>query len=179
MQAANPVLSSLQTARPWYTHRWPWLLMLGPFVVVVAGIVTGYLAFSRQDALVVDDYYMRGKAINQDLRRDRVAASLGLDLVVRYDPAAGVLKGRLLARGVPQVTTLNLHLAHATLPEKDLKFIVKTDVRGEFVVALPMLERARWQVLLESELRDWRLTGPWKWPHAPAFEVKADAAAVS
>jgi hypothetical protein len=42
-----------------------------------------------------------------------------------------------------------------------------------------MLERARWQVLLESELRDWRLTGPWKWPHAPAFEVKADAAAVS
>ena len=63
---------------PWYRHRWPWLLMLGPFAVVVAGFVTMWISFTGADALVVDDYYKQGKAINQDLRRDRVAATLGL-----------------------------------------------------------------------------------------------------
>jgi len=63
---------------PWYKHRWPWLLMLGPFVVLVAGFVTMWISFSGADALVVDDYYKQGKAINQDLRRDRVASTLGL-----------------------------------------------------------------------------------------------------
>ena len=28
---------------PWYRQRWPWLLMLGPMVVVVAGISTAVL----------------------------------------------------------------------------------------------------------------------------------------
>jgi len=40
---------------PWYRHRWPWLIMLGPFLVVLAGSYTMWLAYSRQDALVVGE----------------------------------------------------------------------------------------------------------------------------
>ena len=83
---------------PWYTHRWPWLLMLGPAVVAVAGIATSYVAFTSQDALVVGDYYKKGKAINQDLRRDRAAAALGLAVELRYDAAAGLLRGHVASR---------------------------------------------------------------------------------
>ena len=68
------------TVTPWWRQRWPWLLMAGPAIVIVAGVYTGYLAFTRQDALVVGDYYKQGKAINQDLRRDRAATALGLAL---------------------------------------------------------------------------------------------------
>ena len=47
---------------PWYQHRWPWLLMAGPFIVIIAGFITMWISFSGADALVVDDYYKQGKA---------------------------------------------------------------------------------------------------------------------
>lgn len=31
---------------PWYKEPWPWILMSGPAIVVVACIITIYLAFS-------------------------------------------------------------------------------------------------------------------------------------
>jgi hypothetical protein len=39
---------------PWYRHRWPWLLMLGPAIVVVAGIATAAIAVATADTLVSD-----------------------------------------------------------------------------------------------------------------------------
>jgi hypothetical protein len=97
MQTLSPKLAPA----PWYRHRWPWLLMSGPAVVVVAGIFTAWLAISRADALVADDYYKQGKAINKDLRRDHEAQRLGAAIGIGYDPAAAVLRGRLQMREVP------------------------------------------------------------------------------
>jgi hypothetical protein len=44
--------------------------MLGPSTVLAGGAFVAWLAIGHPDALVVDDYYKQGKAINQDLRRD-------------------------------------------------------------------------------------------------------------
>ena len=41
--------------QPWYKDRWPWILMAGPAVVVVAGFITLWLAISSDDGLVSDD----------------------------------------------------------------------------------------------------------------------------
>jgi hypothetical protein len=160
--------------RPWYAHIWPWLLMLGPVLVIIAGGVTCWLAFSRQDAMVVDDYYKQGKAINQDLRRDRVATSLGLSLQARYDPVNGTLKGRLQSFGAPVAGNVSLYLAHSTQPEKDIRREVQLDQSGGFSVALPMLDRARWQLTVEGARRDWRLLGVWHWPQQQSVDIKAD-----
>ena len=167
-----------QAARslPWYRHRWPWLLMLGPFLVVVAGSYTMWLAYTRQDALVVGDYYKQGKAINQDLRRDRVATALNLAVALRYDPVQATLMGRLDSPVKAQPGRLLLHLAHATQPEKDVQLVVQPDADGAFTVALPMLERSRWQVQVESEKRDWRLDGVWSWPAEREIQLRADTA---
>ena len=67
---------------PWYRQRWPWLLMLGPAIVVVAGIVTAVIAIETDDGLVADDYYKRGLAINQTLERAARTAALGLTATV-------------------------------------------------------------------------------------------------
>jgi uncharacterized protein len=150
-------------ATPWYRERWPWLLMAGPATVLVAGAWTGWLAFARQDALVVGDYYKKGKAINQDLRRDRAAAALHAQVTLRHDAAHGVLKGRLSTLE-PVRGALQVHLAHATQPEKDLRLLVRPDASGNFAVPLPLLERSRWTVLVEDEKRSWRLEGQWQWP---------------
>lgn len=51
-----------EDTQPWYKHPWPWLLMAGPAIVVVACIFTIYLAFSRYDQPIV------GGAVKQGLK---------------------------------------------------------------------------------------------------------------
>ncbi len=172
-----PVVPPLNAQMPegvWYKQRWPWLLMLGPAIVIVAGVVTTYLAFTSVDALVVDDYYKEGKAINQDLRRDRKATQLGLAMTLDYDAASGRLNGKLQANDVPVAAKIKISLMHPTLPEKDIKLETKTGSDGVFSVELPMLERARWQVLVESNSHEWRLMRMWKWPEQMSIGINAD-----
>lgn len=42
------------TPKPWYREPWPWILMAGPAVVVVAGIATMVIAIRTADPLVAD-----------------------------------------------------------------------------------------------------------------------------
>jgi hypothetical protein len=39
---------------PWYRHRWPWLIMSGPAIVVVAGIATMVIAIRTADPMVAN-----------------------------------------------------------------------------------------------------------------------------
>jgi hypothetical protein len=160
-------------ATPWYVQPWPWLLMIGPVVVMVAGFHTAWVAFTQQDALVVDDYYKQGKAINQDLRRDRTAAQRHMAATLGYDAAAGTLSGTLRRMGQPHGEALVLRLIHSTLPAKDQSFAVLPDSSGRFSVALPMLDMARWQVQLESRDGAWRLNGEWIWPQQKSLALSA------
>ncbi len=157
-------------AKPWYRHPWPWLLMAGPFTVLVAGFITMWISFSGADALVVDDYYKQGKAINQDLRRDRAAAALGLSAYLRYDAANGVLTGRL--QGLKQAGAVTVLLVHPTVPGKDIRHSVQANDAGEFKVQIPLLERAHWQVQLEDAERRWRLNGSWSWPAEKSIDIR-------
>ena len=167
-------LASAPRPAPWYSHRWPWLLMAGPAIVVVAGTFTMWLAFTRQDALVADDYYERGKAINLDLRRDRAATQLGLSAQLRYDAARGMLIGSVAGAALPPAGVLVIRLAHPTLPNKDVTLRATLGVEGSFAVPLPMLERAHWSVMIENESRQWRLARGWNWPAKSAIDFEAD-----
>jgi hypothetical protein len=168
-------LTKQTEVQPWYRHRWPWFIMLGPFLAVVAGSYTGYLAFTHEDPLVVGDYYKRGKAINQDLSRDRAASALKLATTLRYDVQGAMLSGTIRSHDKAYAKPLQLHLAHATLPEKDIKLTINPDADGVFSVALPMLERTRWQVSLIDEQQEWRLEGTWLWPAQRDIAIQADA----
>ena len=66
------MVALVMTPPPWYRQIWPWLLMLGPGIVVIAGFITLWLAITSFDGLVADDYYKKGLGVNQDLsRRER------------------------------------------------------------------------------------------------------------
>jgi len=166
------ITSSPGQASPWYTHRWPWFLMLGPAAVLVGGSFAAWLAFGHPDAMVVDDYYKQGKAINQDLRRDRVASAMQLALQLRYE--GGRMKGRMTSFGRPLGAPFTIRLAHPTLPERDLALLVQPDAGGAFSIALPVLEQTHWQVVVEGSLRDWRLAKSWSWPRQVELTIEAD-----
>jgi hypothetical protein len=147
--------------------------MLGPATVLAGGAFVTWLAVGHPDALVVDDYYKQGKAINQDLRRDRAATALGLALHAQYDRRVGTLTGRLAGRGGGRSAPFTIYLAHPTLPQRDLRLFVRPASDGSFAVALPALERTHWQLVVEGALRDWRLATAWD--GVEALEIVADA----
>ena len=86
-----------------------------PASAVVGGIVTIIIAVKSPNALVVDDYYKEGMAINQSLERDKNAAELGLSARLKIESTGDLItlnlnKGTLT--GYPE--NLTLHFQHAT-----------------------------------------------------------------
>ena len=76
-------------SNPWYKEPWPWILMAGPAIVIVAGFVTAWLAIISNDGLVTDDYYKQGLALNQRLQRDHDASDRGWRAAYSRGHAAG------------------------------------------------------------------------------------------
>lgn len=173
MQTTNPNLP--HGAAPWYKHRWPWFLMIGPVAVMIATGVSAWLGMQQPDAMVVADYYKQGKAINQDLRRDRVASELALEFEASHDARAGRLNGRLSSKGEAVVAPFHIRLAHPTLPERDLVLEALPDAQGRFSADLPALEATHWQVVVEGAARDWRLARSWSPAKQAALVIEADA----
>lgn len=166
---------SPQAAPPWYRHRWPWLLMIGPAWVLVGGVVMIWLAASRPDAMVVGDYYKRGKAINQELRRDRVASGLGLVFEARHEVGAGRIAGSLRSHGEPVRAPFRIRLAHPTQPERDRVLEALPDRHGRFAAQAPILEPTHWQVVVEGGGADgWRLAGSWSPAKQAGLAIRAD-----
>ena len=87
---ARTMPPSLPPAAPWYRQRWPWLLFAGPAIVVVAGLVTAWIAVVSDDGLIAEDYYKRGLLINKDLERTRQGDVLRMGAILRVAPG-GVL----------------------------------------------------------------------------------------
>lgn len=165
----------LQPGAPWYRHRWPWFLMIGPVLVLVGGAVMMWLALSRPDAMVVGDYYKQGKAINQELRRDRAASRLGLRFEAVYAAEAGRISGRLDSFGKPLAAPFHIRLAHPTQPGKDRVLEALPDAQGRFTAAAVALEATHWQVVVEGGSRDWRLAGRWNPARQGRLRIVADA----
>lgn len=56
---------------PWWTYGYVWLIISGPAVVVVAALVTGWIAIHNADPVLAEDYYRQGLDINKTLAKDR------------------------------------------------------------------------------------------------------------
>ena len=155
---AYPSAASLDLdTEPWYRQGWPWLLMLMPAIALVGGLVTFWLAATSNHALVVDDYYSQGKAINLQLARDRLAVAAGLAATLTDEP--GGVTVRLSANdGVALPATVSLRVMHATRAELDrVTSLART---GAGVYQHPDLHLpvgGRWRVQIEDDQHRWRL----------------------
>jgi uncharacterized protein len=142
---------------PWYREPWPWILMSGPALVVVAGFVTLSFAMMSQDGLVVDDYYKQGKAINQSLRRDLAAQQLALRAWVDIDQARDRVEIDLAGESSALADSqLAMTFVHATRSGLDRQITLRRE-GGCYVSALPALPAGKWHLLLEDTAKHWRL----------------------
>lgn len=152
--------------KPWYKHPQPWLLLLGPIIVVIAGFYTAWLAFNLDDGMVVDDYYQEGKAINQRITRDKTAAEVNIEATlwlgqdqktvrVLLQPPAGFDVGKALV----------LRFQHPTQSAADILLPLKEIAPNTYEAKANAPLSARWYISVEET--HWRLTGEW--------QIEADA----
>jgi hypothetical protein len=147
----------ISVSRPWYREPWPWILMSGPAIAVVASFASLAIALATDDGLVADDYYKQGLAVNQVLRRDARARELHL-------AATASLAGTSVSvtlRGTKEVfPELRLQLIHPTRSGRDQTVVLRASgqvYEGRFV---PPSGGPRLMVL-EDARSTWRLTGSW------------------
>lgn len=148
-------------SKSWYREPWPWILMAGPAIVVVAGFITAWLAVRSNDGLVEDDYYKQGLAVNQRLARDQQAAGLGLAAELMVGGNRSDLRLFLTATATMNMPdALWLRVVHPTRAGGDQNLLMKRDGAGIYVGRLTApLPAGRWLVMLEDEDRSWRIVG--------------------
>lgn len=153
MNSVKPV------STPWYRQRWPWLLMLGPAVVVVAGFVTLWLAVTSNDGLVADDYYKRGLAINQVLSRKAEARAQNTRAQVMFSPSGERVRVVLTAERPP--AALAMRLVHPTRAGLDQEITLKAAGSGVYEGSLAPAGTGRLRILLEDDEGRWQVSGDW------------------
>jgi uncharacterized protein len=141
---------------PWYRQFWPWFLIALPGSVVVASFVTLWLAISRPNPMVVDDYARIARSTEQRLERDQAAAALGVHAEIHFIAGANIVAVRLLPETVAP-ESLELRLSHPLIEERD-QVIKLMRVPGGWSASLEP-PAGRWYLQLYPGDRFWRLSG--------------------
>jgi len=164
--------SAIKDVQPWYRERWPWLLMAGPAIVIVAGFTTAWLAIKSNDGLVEDDYYKQGLAVNQRMHRDHVAAELN----VKADVMRSGLQVRVMVtakEGAKLPDRMALKVSHPTRAGNDQLVNLESEGHGFYSGTLSRDITGRWLVTLEEPSGQWRLQGEWQSGNAEPLRLSS------
>lgn len=147
--------------QPWYKQFWPWFLIVLPCCAVTASIYTFYLASTSEFSLVDEDYYKKGKGINQDLSKIRQAKQLGL--VFRIDQQAEVIE--ISQHGGDALgTALKVRFHHATIAKHDFEQMVTADGDGVYRITTAEPLNGKWRVQIDNYDSAWRMQSKMTFP---------------
>jgi hypothetical protein len=146
------------TAKPWYREPWPWLLMSGPVIVIIAALTSAWIAVRTSDGLVSDDYYKQGLAAGETLAKSRHAADLGITANVRLreNSVSIRLTGKLSEATMPN--SLNVTLSHPTRAGLDQHSVLQRSA-AQYVGDLRLPASGHWLIVIEDDKKTWRLMG--------------------
>lgn len=172
-------MNTLTQRARWYREPWPWILMSGPVIVIIAGLVTAWIAYNYGDPVLSDDYYRKGLAVQQTLASDARAQAFGLEARLRLNAEGDIrvgLSARTQADGkdfvVPEA--IRVTLSHPT--RAGLDQTAELHRTGDaYVGHLHLPASGHWLLMVESDGVDgWRMLGK---VILPAAEVKIEASA--
>jgi uncharacterized protein len=151
--------------QPWFRQFWFWYLMAPLFVVVIVVGILMTVAFYHADDVVIDNYYKKGRMINQTFEQDLRAAELGLVAQLRFDRDLGdVMLDITDAEGLPD--SLLLLLDHPVSANRDQRIVLRQLRPGFYRGDLGIRPEHHWYLALYPELdqaqrrsAEWRLSG--------------------
>jgi hypothetical protein len=150
--------------------------MSGPLIVVVAGIFTAWIAYTRGDPVISEDYYRKGLAASQTLASDARAQAMGLQAAVRLSENDTVSVALSATKDFQAPPTIRLTLSHPTRAGLDqMQTLQREGERYRGRLHLP--QSGHWLLLIENDAPGegaWRMLGK---VILPATEVKIGTAA--
>lgn len=159
---------SLNASKPWYREPWPWILMSGPVIVVFAGIITTWIAYTKGDPLVTEDYYRKGLAAQQTLASSSQADTLGLQASLRLAGEVVMVKLSAVDTSFVPPPTVRVTLSHPTRAGLDQVQMLQRE-GDQYRGHLHLPQSGHWLLLIEDDSQGWRLLGK---VILPATEVK-------
>ena len=148
-------------SKPWYRQPLVWLVISFPAISVIFGISLLILSIRIDDGVVVDDYYKKGKEINQVLTRDNKAEEMGIRGVSVYAADSKRFSVTLASTsgGSLDEQDIQLDLLHATRGGMDVSVPLDlSDKSGLYQITLDKaLALGPWHVQIGNE--DWRIHG--------------------
>lgn len=147
--------SPIPVAKPWYRQLWPWLLIAGPAIVVVAALTTAWIAAATDDGVIADDYYKRGLMINKELDRSERAEAMRLGAVLSV-AEDGAVRLEMSGLGATAPATVKLTLVHPTRAGRDRALRLTRGADGVYTGALGAPLQGRFHVTVETD--SWRLS---------------------
>ncbi len=138
----------------WYKEPWAWLVVILPFSAVVAGISTFIIANTDPDTLVVGDYYKKGKAINLELGKVKLAQKLGMRFSLKLENNELIIKPTGIEKVFP---LLNVNFVHPTLEDNDFYLALTPDGNGHFRYQFDESIKGKWHLTVSSFENTWKI----------------------
>ncbi|ANU36439.1 FixH family protein [Vibrio scophthalmi] len=155
--------------KPWYKQFWPWFLILLPLTVIIWSVIRIVILSNHSVSLVTEDYYKKGKGINIDLSKIKVAKKLAINASALSDGNAIVLtldKGTL-----EHFPAIHATFAHRTLPDRDFNQMLTANASGEYHILLEEPLQGPWFIELTPHDKQWLVQGRVTFPSATPTQL--------
>ena len=155
----------------WYREPWAWLVVILPLSAVVAGIATLIIANTNPDTLVIGDYYKKGKAINLEVSKVKLAQKLGMRFALQLSNDELIIKPTGIEKVFP---VINVQFFHPTLAEKDFNLALTPDGNGYFRHQFDTTVSGKWKITLTPFENTWKIQETLNLPQTSFIEIIPD-----
>jgi len=135
----------------WFKNPWVWLIIALPMSAVIGGIITIIITNKNQPDMVMDDYYKKGKAINQELTLYENAQKLGLSFQVK------VTDHKVEIRSERSFPALKVSLVHSTIAKKDFDLVLTPNAIGDYTATFDQKVSGKWQIFIMPMDLSWKM----------------------
>ncbi|MER2493034.1 FixH family protein [Catenovulum sediminis] len=150
--------------RPWYKEPWPWVLIAIIVLPMLVAAVRMSIYSEYQVEMVVDDYYKKGKAINQEFDRETLARDYGIAIFAEVSDQQILLDVNRNQKA-PQIASLIVSFYHSTQSHKDQQVMATARADGIFSADLLKATEGKWQLTIEPHDKSWKVQKVVQLPH--------------
>jgi hypothetical protein len=139
--------------KSWFKQFWPWFLIGLPMVAVVGSVSLVFTAIDHKPDMVVDDYYTKGKAINNDFALINAAKKRNISASIQQTEKSLLIN----LQGLEDKSSISFSLYHSTLAKRDISAMLTADAKGNYHFQSDQDLTGKWKLRLEPFDKSWRL----------------------
>lgn len=138
-----------EVSNPWYREGWAWFVL---FPLIASVILSSFLvttAFKYGDDVITDDYYKKGRLINQSFQQLELASELGITADIKFDLLTGEVNIAFTKNdGKPFPSSVFLFMDHPVSEDLDQVFELKEFAENRYRADLDKPLQHKWYMRL-------------------------------